>query len=399
MKNIIIKNKVSSSWKSGVLGDVVEKIEGGGTPSKETPEYWGGSIPWASVKDIVTHDPKNTQDHITEEGLENSASRLVKAGTLIVPTRMALGHAVTFDVDVAINQDLKALYPKESLQRKYLYYWFQSKKRFIERLGSGSTVVGVQISDLRSIKFDLPPKPEQDRIVAVLETWDQAIEKMKRKIEIKKEVKRGLMQELLSGKRRLPGYSDKWTHTSLGQTCKFFSGFPFSSQFFSSEAGIRVIRNRDLKNNDQILYYVGGEIPEVFKISNGDILVGMDGDFIACRWFGGEALLNQRVGKLTAFKAANKDFLFYKIQTPLKVIEQETSSTTVKHLSAKVFEKFKIELPSKPEQDDIANIITLSDEEIIKLESKLHILIDQKRYLLNNLITGTIRTSETLSTK
>lgn len=95
-----------------------------------------------------------------------------------------------------------------------------------------------------------------------------------------------------------------------------------------------------------------------------------------------------------AFKNANKDYLFYKIQVPLKIIEQETSSTTVKHLSAKVFEGFKAVFPPKIEQDAIANILTTADEEIQVLKRKLKVLQEQKRYLLNNLITGTIRTPE-----
>ncbi|MBU2250607.1 restriction endonuclease subunit S, partial [Patescibacteria group bacterium] len=216
MKTNQLQKNISTGWQSKTLGDFLSKLEGGGTPSKDNSDYWNGSIPWSSVKDVVTHNPDDTQDHISELGLKNSSSRLVSKGTLIVPTRMALGHAVVFNVDVAINQDLKALYPKKDLLNKYLFYWFLFKKEFIERLGSGSTVSGIQQNELKRIKFNLPSLPEQNRIVSVLETWDKNIEKLNKKIEIKKQIKKGLMQDLLTGKKRLTGFKNKWEIVKFG---------------------------------------------------------------------------------------------------------------------------------------------------------------------------------------
>ncbi|NCD10181.1 MAG: restriction endonuclease subunit S, partial [Negativicutes bacterium] len=183
-----------TNWQTKKLGDVLEKIEGGGTPSKEKKEFWNGSIPWASVKDLTSFNPKETQDYITDEGLKNSSSRLVKAGTLITPTRMALGFTVRFDVDVAINQDLKALYPIDDVSTEYIQYWFEAYRKSIERLGTGSTVAGIQIGELRALKIQVPEKPEQERIVGVLEVWDEYIEKLEQKIALKEQLKKGLMQ-------------------------------------------------------------------------------------------------------------------------------------------------------------------------------------------------------------
>ncbi len=137
---------------------------------------------------------------------------------------MALGHAVFFDVDVAINQDLKALYPKKDVKNQFLYHWFKSKKTFIERLGSGSTVSGIQQNELKAIKFLLPPLPEQNRIVAVLETWDRSIEELTKKISIKKQIKKSLMQDLLTGRKRLSGFQEKWKIVKLGDIATFKKG-------------------------------------------------------------------------------------------------------------------------------------------------------------------------------
>lgn len=153
------------------LGDVVRFL-GGGTPSKKNLDYWGGPIPWATVKDIKGPILESTIDSITEEGLRNSASRLVPPGTVIIPTRMALGKAAITTRAMAINQDLKAAIPSESLNSRYLLHYFQSESETIERLGAGATVKGVTLDKLARLKIPLPPLNEQKRIAAVLDKAD-----------------------------------------------------------------------------------------------------------------------------------------------------------------------------------------------------------------------------------
>lgn len=192
------------NWETKSLGDCLDRMEGGGTPSKENASFWNGSIPWASVKDIVTHNPHDTQDHISVDGLQSSASRVVSKGTLIVPTRMALGYAVIFDVDVAINQDLKALYPKKELLNQYLFYWFKSKKESIKRLGSGSTVSGIQQGELKRIKILLPSPEEQTAIADILSTVDKETKELEQKLSLIKDQKKYLLNNLITGTIRTP---------------------------------------------------------------------------------------------------------------------------------------------------------------------------------------------------
>lgn len=90
-------------------------FRGGGTPSKQIPEYWDGDIPWASVKDFTSTSLFETQDFITQEGIRNSSANLIPKGHVIIPTRMSLGKAAINAVDLAINQDLRALIPKVPL--------------------------------------------------------------------------------------------------------------------------------------------------------------------------------------------------------------------------------------------------------------------------------------------
>ncbi|MDD2230577.1 MAG: restriction endonuclease subunit S [Candidatus Cloacimonetes bacterium] len=190
-------------WETKRLGDIIDKFIGGGTPSRSDPRYWGNEIPWVTVKDFATFNPRQSQESITKEGLVNSASHLIKKSTLITSTRRALGKAVIYEVDVAINQDLKALYPKTCVATKYLYYWFQYKADFIDDLGSGSTVKGISLPDLKKVEFLLPFLSEQQAIATVLSDMDAEIQALEKRLDKAKAIKQGMMQELLTGKTRL----------------------------------------------------------------------------------------------------------------------------------------------------------------------------------------------------
>jgi len=190
-------------WEVKKLGEVLEKIVGGGTPSRSNNEFWGDEIPWVTVKDFTTFNPLITQEYITKKGLENSASHLIPKGILVTPTRMGLGKAVIYYVDVSINQDLKALFPSKYLNTLYLYFWFQNNSELIEKMGSGSTVMGISLNELRNIDFYLPSMEEQTRIATILSDMDAEIAALQTKLEKYKKVKLGMMQNLLTGKIRL----------------------------------------------------------------------------------------------------------------------------------------------------------------------------------------------------
>ena len=189
-------------WVTKKLGDVVEKMVGGGTPSRSNPAYWGNEIPWATVKDFATFNRRLTQESITRTGLKNSASHLIPARTLITSTRMALGKAVIYDVDIAINQDLKALFLTRDTDLHFVYYWFEANAQLIDDLGSGSTVKGISINQLKGIPFPDISLPEQTAIAAVLSDMDAELAALEERREKTRALKQGMMQELLTGRIR-----------------------------------------------------------------------------------------------------------------------------------------------------------------------------------------------------
>ncbi len=155
----------------------------------------------------------------------------------------------------------------------------------------------------------------------------------------------------------------------LSEVCKFQYGYPFDSSLFSDIDGTPVIRIRDI-----IRGFSETKTTEAcstdYIVDNGDILIGMDGEFNIAKWKGGKAFLNQRVCKLMPFDV-NRDYIFYHLPKILKSIEEKTSFATVKHLSAKQLNSIYIDIPEQTIQCKIANIFIKIDFLINKRKQQL----------------------------
>jgi type I restriction enzyme S subunit len=173
---------------------------GGGTPPRAIASYWGGNIPWASVKDFTDDGAilASTVESITPEGLRASSSNLIPSGTPLVCTRMAVGRSALAPMPVAINQDVKALVPAEGVGGSYLLRLLQYIQPAAASAAIGSTVKGIRIQDYLSLPVPLAPQTEQEAIVEVLDTLDTTIRQTEAIIAKLKQVKQGLLHDLLT---------------------------------------------------------------------------------------------------------------------------------------------------------------------------------------------------------
>ena len=160
----------------------------------------------------------------------------------------------------------------------------------------------------------------------------------------------------LSGDRYKAGidYSKShWEQVALGKILDVQNGYAFDSKLFNeSREGVPLIRIRDVNSGFSNTYY-SGEYDEKYLVNDGDLLVGMDGDFRTTIWSHGVALLNQRVCRLQKFQGVNKKYVYYLIQSELKRIQDETYAVTVKHISSSQVQGISIPLPPLEVQEQI----------------------------------------------
>jgi type I restriction enzyme S subunit len=316
----------------------------------------------------------------------------------------------------------------ELVNSYFVYYFYNSEigRSKLKRIETGSTMKHINVSDLKDIELSIPTLSEQNRIVSVLETWDKSIEKFVQKIETKKQIKKGLMQDLLTGKKRSTGFKDKWTNIKVGEIFSFLRTYAISRENLvndtSNNQGIGNIHYGDIHSTygSSSIDLRNISVPQIkdmdFKFDKNDLLI--NGDLIMAdvsEDYEGigttvslHKLTNKKIlGGLHTFvlrdksKKTTENYRQYIFQNEevRNRLRKIANGVSVYGISKSNLSKMQINLPSIPEQIIIANILTTSDKEITELEKKLSIIKEQKRYLLNNLITGTIRTPETLSTK
>jgi type I restriction enzyme S subunit len=143
-----------------------------------------GDIPWATVKDFKRFRIADTEEHITQKAITDSATNLVDPGTVLLVSRVGLGKVAIAGCRLAINQDIKALTPKSSVLPDYLFWFLLAKAPDIERMGAGATVKGITLNDIKAIQIPVPPLPEQRRIVDLL-SRAEGIVRLRREAEKK----------------------------------------------------------------------------------------------------------------------------------------------------------------------------------------------------------------------
>jgi len=290
----------------------------------------------------------------------------------------------------------------------YRQYIFRNLKvrNSLQKVANGVSVYGISKKAVSDILLSIPSLPEQNRIIAVLEIWDEAIEKLAKKIEIKKQIKKGLMQDLLSGKKRLVEFRDKWNAQKINDIFYIKKGFGLSKDKLSNVGKYECVLYGEL-------YTIYGELITYIKSKtnvrdgalskSGDVLIpastttgALDLAIASCIERK-DVLIGGDINILRPKKEVDSRFFaFYLTHIKKHNLARLAQGVTIFHLYASDFKKIEIEIPEIKEQTAIAKIILIADKEISELENKLSLIRDQKKYLLDNLITGTIRVPETL---
>lgn len=281
---------------------------------------------------------------------------------------------------------------------RYRQYIFRNPeiRNGLQKIANGVSVYGISKTSLSKIVLSLPPIPEQKRIVAVLETWDQAIEKLARKIEIKEKIKKGLMQQLLTGKVRLPGFTDDWHTVKLGDISKVIMGQSPSSSFYNEIGdGIPLIQgNNDIKKRKTIARIWTSSVTKSAEL--GSIIMTVRAPVGLVGLATEKVCLGRGVCGIIPEKA-DKDYVFKFLESYESMWKSLEQGSTFSAVNSSDIRGLEIKMPIlKDEQEAIADILTTVDQDIDGLMSKQRAFEIQKKYLLNNLITGAIRTPENL---
>jgi type I restriction enzyme S subunit len=410
MKTNQTQKNIPTGWQEIKLADIGD-FKNGVNKSKED---FGHGFPFVNLMDIfgfssIKHK-KFSLVNVSDNELENY--NLKKGDILFVrssvkPEGVGLATLVEEDLNNTVYSGFIIRFRTKNklLVDEFKKFVFQSPYFRNNLIASSSVSANTNINQdsLNKLTIKFPSTEEQHRIVSVLETWDKTIEKLSKKIEVKRQIKNGLMQDLLTGKKRVLGFTEKWNVSKLGDFLinagprnkkltysRVLSVTNKKGFILPQEQFARVVASEDLSNYKVVFRGDFAYNPSRINVGSISRLDKFDNGVLSPMY--------------VVFKTNNKidsDFFYHWLDTAEAngKIRSCASGSVRESVDFKSFCSIKIKVPDIKEQEQITKILNVSELEIQSLESKLQIIKDQKKYLLNNLITGTIRTPETLSTK
>ena len=194
-------------WVVRTLSQLAD-IRSGGTPSTNRAEYWDGGVPWCTPTDITALKGQKylttTSRTITSHGLKASSAEMIPSGSVVMTSRATIGECAINRVPLATNQGFKNFVPFQGTEAEFLYYLLLTKKQDFVGLCSGSTFLEIGKTQLVGFEVALPTQPsEQTAIATILSDMDAELTALEAKLTKTRQLKQGMMRELLTGRIRL----------------------------------------------------------------------------------------------------------------------------------------------------------------------------------------------------
>jgi len=411
--SIIMKTKtknIPDGWEEVLLASIGSFFKGSAISKEQLSETGHNAVRYGELYTKHDFSIKIIYSFIPSEVVP--LAKKIRYGDILFAgsgeTIDEIGKSATYLLrkDAYAGGDIIILRPKNanSLFLSYCLNVGEARKKLC-KFGQGQSVVHIYKKDLEGLKLHLPPIPEQNRIVAVLEIWDRAIERLTKKIEIKKKIKKGLMQELLTGKTRLPGFKDVWRMVSIGEVGKLISGgTPSKLQDKYWTGKIPWISSSDLIADNIRYLFIHRFITYEAVRQSATNIIPKRSVIVVSRVGVGKVAVNEVdlctsqdfLSLIVGEDKNSPDYFAHLLIIELQRMLMSKQGTSIRGILKKDLQALALAVPKIKEQIAIACILNAADSEIFELTHKLSLLTDQKKYLLNNLITGTIRTPEAL---
>ena len=394
---------MKAGWLVKPIGELCD-IVGGGTPSKSNAGFFGGGIPWATVRDMKTDWIETTEHSITPAAVKSSATHILPAGTVVIASRVGLGKVCRVANDTAINQDLRGFIPKAKAQldNQYLFWWFKSVADQIVAAGNGATVQGVTLPFLRSLAIPLPPLDEQRRIVAVLDKAFAGIATATANAQKNLTNAHDLFDSLTEA-----AFADLANSTAkrseLEALTEAKSGITYGVVKPGDDGAVPFVRGGDLVGGEvrmDRLRTITEEVSSQYKrtlLKGGELLmclVGVPGQCAIAPMELAGANIARQVGLIRLRPEVNAYFVRDYLQSPLgqKALGTFTGGTVQQVINLGDLRQVEIPLPDRSKQDELVNRIALLKECASQLsrtyQSKLAALAELKQSLLQKAFAG-----------
>jgi type I restriction enzyme S subunit len=381
-------------WTVIKLSEYVNKIGSGVTPTGGSNTYKSKGIPlirsqnvlWGKLElsDVAYID--NTQHQ------KMKSSKVTNGDVLLNITGASIGRAaLVFDIDEAnVNQHVCIIRTKNELAPAFLKDFLLSfgGQKQIEQFQSGGNRQGLNFEQIGSFKINLPPLPEQIKIAEILSTWDNAINTVQKLLANSQQQKKALMQQLLTGKKRFAGFEGEWEEKRLDEISHIFMGSSPKSEFYNEDGiGLPLLQgNADIKNRKSVPRIFTSQITR--ECLPDDILLSVRAPVGAIASSNHHACIGRGIAAIRAKEDTTQVFLYQWLLNFEDKWDSFSQGSTFESVNSDDINNLKIKLPSLPEQQKIAAVLTTADQEIDNLRAQLNHLKQEKKALMQQLLTG-----------
>jgi type I restriction enzyme S subunit len=302
---------------------------------------------------------------------------------------------------VISNKQMKLTPNPDKANSLFLYYLFSGHQiqSIIKNKNIGTSVPGFNLGQLRELRFKVPPLPEQRSIATALSDMDELLGGLDRLIAKKRDLKQSAMQQLLTGKTRLPGFDSEWEVKRLGDLTEMGSGgTPLSSITAYYDGDIPWVSISDMTKGGKVLYstdrnltHAGFFNSAAQMFPSGTVLYAMYASLGECSIAGVSLCSSQAILGIRPNKDLNGEFLYYFLTSLKTTVKSLGQQGTQSNLNKGMVQDFILSLPPLPEQTAIASILSDMDTEIAAIEQRRNKTRDLKQAMMQELLTGRIR--------
>ncbi len=386
---------IPEGWKLSTIEEI-SKVASGGTPSRKNQDYWGGSIPWVTTAEVKFGVIFDSSEKITELGLNNSSAKIFPIDTILMAMYgqgKTRGQVAKLGIEATTNQACAAIMLREEYDVDFYFQFLMSRYEHIRDMSNSGGQENLSAGIVKSIQVTVPPLLEQREISKVLSVWDKAIATTEKLLANSQKNKKGLMQQLLTGKKRLPKFDGGWKEIRLKDvlteekernkdnsfdrvlSVTNHSGFVLPEDQFSKRIASDNVTNYKVVRKGQFGYnpsrinvgsfarlddYDVGLLSPMYVIFSIKTEILDSGYFLT--WMSSNEA-KQRIGSSTQGSVRNSVGFDALCSIPIK-------------------------LPSLEEQQHISSLFCICDEEIKLLQERLNFFNQEKQALLQQLLTG-----------
>lgn len=385
---------IPQQWGLPQIKDIAS-ISSGSTPNRNNSEYWNGNIAWVTTGELSSGHVNHTSELITVKAVKETKMRIYPQGTLLIAMYgqgKTRGTVAILEIDAAVNQACAAITVKDG-KSKFLFYQLKNSYQDIRKLSNTGNQENLNADIIKTYQVPWAPDEEQERISTIRTTQDKVIELKEKRLAEKQRQKKYLMQQLLTGKKRLPGFYGAWSFPKAKELFQSVSDKDHNGDL----AVLSSTQDRGIVPRDEVdidIKYDACSLVNYKKVSKGNFVISLRSFQGGIEYSTYTGLVSPAYTVLSSRKEISDGYYkqFFKSTDYINRLNVAVYGIRDgKQISYEDFGRLRIPYPPIKEQNAIAEALSAADREIDLLRQDIEQEKQKKKALMQLLLTGIAR--------